>query len=242
MSLTLQDNSNENPYYSVMHNFFNRQVSLSGNLFFLNGSIQTDVGFLGSHMLAKHPRTRQIVFFKNSFKIDDSNKQESLDYLINYFTLSLVAQSFEAFESFIKDLYRKNLSLNIKNEAVLKVTTKNIRSLRNNEVLKLLKSNCPALDEALDVDNISWIQKVEKLRHCIVHTDQTIDEETIRETKHKFIDCYFSFIQLPESNRSRIKIFGSSAKDILDAFQGFAFSIFVLMSENDGYPVLLTPN
>jgi hypothetical protein len=190
-------------------------------------------------MFAKHPWTKEIVFFKDSFIVDENNKDENFSYLINYFTLSIIAQSFEAFESFIKDIYRRNLSLNIKNEAVLKIATKNVRSLKNAEVLKVLQSICPTLSQIFDDDNMSWLRKMELIRHCIVHNDQTIEPVTIKEVKNRFIDCHFIFKPIPNSERSRIFVAPDVTTIILDAFQGLSFSTFILMSETEKFPVAM---
>jgi|GEM_PF-6168174 len=239
MAKTLLDNRSENPYYPIIHAFLNRQVVLRGNYLFLVKKIKTDVGFLGMHMIVKHPRTGENTFFQNSFRIDENNKAESFRYLINYLTLSITAQSFEAFETFMKDTYRKNLSLHIPNEAVLSIATKHIRSTSNGDILKLLKTICPALKEVFDEDIASWIQKIELIRHRIVHNDQTIDEKTIARVKHHFINDHFTFEQIPNSDERRIFAVDETTEIIVKGFQDLAYSTFVLISEHEGYPAAL---
>lgn len=239
-TFTLKDNHHENPYFEVVNNFLKKQLVIKGNIHALS-RLDLGVSWSLSKLVFHHPETNKIVFYDEHYIIDSENKSEKTKYLNNYLVLSLIAQAYENYETFLKDLFRKYISLNIKSSELVKQTLNKVPK-NPGDVLVIIKSISPTVALILGDRYYNWFKLIEKIRHNIVHNDQLVSPQFLKDHKGEILNEYFSFVQEKESNNFRIQINDLGAHALLRQFDDAGFSIFFSLSKDEKYNIQFQRN
>lgn len=169
--------------------------------------------------------------------ITKNNKRNKERYLKNYIAVSLLSQSFENFETLIKDIYKLHLYRSIKNQTVSEfVTDRNVSD--NKYIIKALKSFFPSLQTYLGDHFTRWFGTMEKLRHCIVHTNQIISKNTFNGMDQKILNQYFT-IRKNTNDTYNVEVDKNGGNNLLKMFDQYGYNIFAHLSSDEQLPVQL---
>jgi hypothetical protein len=229
-------NKRRNPYSQIVDNFLKRQLILASHFtLIVSAPLRDQLNFFGYFMLITEHKTGRLISPENRITIHKKNKTVKLKQLQNYLAMSLIAQTFENFEAFIKDTYREYLRLNIKVAPALEVAMQQVPR-KNSEVIKTLKVFFPSLQTYLNDNKMSWIRTVENVRHSVVHTDQLISEKLVNGNDKKMYTEYFGFKKV-KGGKYRITVDKNTGIRIIKYFDNIGFNIFNYVSADSGYPI-----
>jgi hypothetical protein len=233
----LLNNSKENPFFSILDDFLDRQLFLSGSITVaLNMKYDSDIDF--AHMY--NGTDNRWVFHRYKYRItpdsfDEINKHKNL------FFLTLVAQSVEGVETFLKKSIDQvfRLTLGRSGEQLRD------KFRTNKERLQFLSEYCEDIKKYFDeVDRYKESYRafflIEQIRHATVHSGQIITE------RNKSIDINLPLFKQwfdvdTSSGRSAIWIKIASTEQILIVLSGLAFMIFECLSTQHKFPILRLP-
>jgi hypothetical protein len=229
-------NKKRNPYSKIVDNFLKRQLILASHFILITSvPLRDQLNFFGYLILITEHKSHKLISPENRTTINTKNKTVKLKQLQNYLAMSLIAQTFENFEVFIKDLYREYLRLNIKVSPALDVAMQQIPR-KNSETIKTLKTFFPSLKSYLNESQMSWIRVMENIRHSVVHTDQLISESLVKGNECKRYSDHFNF-KKAKGGMYRITVDKTTGITIIKTFDNIGFNIFNYASIDACYPV-----
>jgi len=152
----------------------------------------------------------------------------------------LIAQSYEVFETFLKDIMSNYLVESqdyvTKNEAK-QFVRKCFRGKNNRELLKCMRNIAPLLNcfekiNSRGIDLKAWYEAVSKIRHAVTHTNSFILKKEIQGT-FTTVSKYFS---LSESNGGYLlTIKKHETTKAIECFGEYALLIYKCMSLSKNY-------
>jgi hypothetical protein len=228
-------NKRRNPYSQMVDNFLKRQLILASHFSLITTvPLRDQLSFFGYFMLIHEHQSNKLITPENRMTIDKKNKTVKLRQMQDYLAMSLIAQTFENLEAFIKDLYREYLRINIKVAPAFDVAIQQIPR-KNSEIIKTLKIFFPSLKLYLNDSKSSWIRIIENIRHSVVHTDQLISENIVNGNDRKLYSEYFDF-QKVKGAKYRVTVDKANGMRIFKYLDNIGFNIFHYASVDSGYP------
>jgi hypothetical protein len=223
----------ENPFHDDFKNLLKKQTVLTATAMALQGQ-PMDVSLIVSTMY----------FTSNNLPVADkygvlfnTNDNPELGGIIkSYFVMSLVVQTFENIETFIKDTLKKYIDLNINDAILLKYIKK--KTLRPNEdIFAISKQLFPEIIPNTTANTLykhsidEYYRMLGLVRHSVVHLDQkpTEDLKNFIKQSSTVFDMYFTINQ----NENRIMV-RTSMDSIISPVNTLGCALFEAVSKRNG--------
>ena len=234
--VVLKTNTVDNPYSEIIHNFLSRQLFISANASLVEKSLDITSSFSGHSLVLGKDDKGQLIFFSRAFRLDKDNKKTKVAFLQQYLTLSLLVQSFEAFEAFLRDVYRKHIELNVKGKSLQSYVSNGIpRS--NLELIKHLKQFYPSLGKYYKDKFLDFFESVQEVRHAVIHSDQIMNAKSLKKLSGKKLFKEFFDLKNEGSERYRVQLKDKTSSELTELFTSTGFQMFQLVSHDENYPV-----
>jgi hypothetical protein len=234
-SKQLINNKDANSYVGAFYNYHQRQLLLSGNAGLLDS---VDLRLMFSGLRFTFSLKESIVFYDTDFRVDSDNREEQKAHLINYVRLMFVAQSFESFVGYMKDIVIDTFKEQIKDKHVLEYTVSKFEGTHTaKDILRTLKELSPQIKQTFANDFDQWFDMMNHVRNKIVHNDQTVDSKV---TSKRYFDDWFKKEILP-SGRVRVMVDKIGMQNIAREFVRDAFIILNVLSTQHNLPLDFGP-
>lgn len=209
-----------------------------------------------------------IYYPSGKFILQGQEYLNSIEHLISRWSSWTISQSYEAFETFLKDITASSLLLPQADKNIIKQNLSKFKQKKglshenfeywrdftqqcyrkNTEILGLLRTIAPDIKEAEKhnnraIDLTQWFTVVTEVRHAVVHSDLKIKNNRMRDwtTKERsLLASNFNGAYEQDSYILRIDI--SNANKCLTLFAEYAYTIYKKLSElydYEWYDVLL---
>lgn len=226
----LLNNQAENPFFEILDEFLDRQLFLNSSITVaLNWRYESDIEF--SHVY--YGTDNKLMFHRYINRITPQSTSE-LERHKNMFFLTLVAQSVESIETFLKRVTAQ--ILNAKLGPSSKLLRNKFRT--NKERFDFITSYCPLIhkyitEEPRYKDHYDAYFLIEQIRHAIVHSKQMINDRNNSIVDSSLFKKWFTVDTNPEG--IIIRIGGGEAGQIFVMFSDLAYMIFESLSKQEGY-------
>jgi len=163
---------------------------------------------------------------------------DTLLFKINAF---LIAQSYEVFETFLKDIMAKYLLESqeyIAEDEAKCFVRKTFRGKNNRELLKCMRDIAPLLNcfekiNSRNIDLKSWYKVVSEIRHAVTHTPNSFISKKNIQSNITTFSSYFSSTK--DIGGYILKIKEHEATRAIECFGEYALLIYKCMSLSKNY-------
>ena len=203
------------------------------------------------------------VFLAGDFRlIGGSDHVKAIKNLVAWNSAKFLSQSYEQFETYLKDVASKTLNINKKYlDSIKKSDYKNYKksSLSSNDdndwrmfvgyvlknstgILKFLKQVYPEIKKAekqnyRNIDLEEWLEVFSEVRHAVTHSDQFLKADRVRSWPHskkKILASYFSG-DYNDENGSLLHITDHILYDDLKLIAEYSFLVYKSWSIAEGF-------
>lgn len=191
------------------------------------------------------------------YKVSNIDYLEKNEQLIQVFSSTLFVQSYEALETYFKDIltlyFKKNIQLAY--ETIGKINCvkekdsinweKTVRKIKqgtnNSELLNIFRTISPEfitseLKNNKGIDLSSWYKVISIARHSITHSNSIIKNDLynqMNKVEHDILSNFFE-VQKDDEGRRMIVLSAKQGSELLELICEYGFLIFKCMSiEND---------
>lgn len=192
------------------------------------------------------------------YVVTRENYKEINNRLIQFISSILVAQSYEALETFLKDIITQYFKNNnqIAFETIGKAnciwngnvvdwenTVRKIRPSDNNSrllnIVRMLSADFKnaEIDNNQNINLVNWFKAISIIRHAITHAESIIDIKNWNKLNDDEQEILKSYITLEDLNNSekRMLINKNQAQELMTIMSNYAIQIFKWLSISRGF-------